>query len=181
MRLAIFAVAAALAVSTAASAAPASGPAQAPPPMPTPPRVFALAGYTEPMIPATSCKNVNASETQCLIPSMTAGRYLADATGVSTATADGAAQQITIVAGDQRCTATYNPDPKKPWAVGAKRSFHAGCVFALVSDAPMLVTVLYLDGKATKDPAGPSLALLPQQWTGAFNAVPVSFPQSSAP
>jgi hypothetical protein len=177
MRLAIFAAAAALAVSTAASAAPASGPAQAPPPLPTPPRVFALAGYSEPVIPASSCKNVNASETQCLIPAMTAGRYLAVATGVATATADGAAQQITIAAGDQRCSATYNPDPKKPWAVGAKRSFRFGCVFALVTDAPVLVAVLYLDGKATKDPAGPTLALIPQQWTGALNSLSVTFPQ----
>ena len=108
---------------------------------------------------------------------MTAGFYFARAVATSTATAAGAEQQITIVAGQQHCTSTFAPDPKAPWAVGAKRTFYAGCIFAIVTDDPMTVTAVYLDAKATKDPAGPTLQLYPQPWTGALMALPVAIKQ----
>ena len=108
---------------------------------------------------------------------MTAGRYFVRAVATSTATAAGAEQQLTIVAGDQHCTSTFAPDPKAPWAVGAKRTFYAGCVFTIVTDEPMAVTVVYLDAKATKDPAGPTLQVYPQPWTGALSALPVAIKQ----
>ena len=165
--------AAALAFAGAAAAQPPRAPA-APP---KPPRIFVQAGYSEPAIPASACKAANSAETACAIPAMTAGRYFARAAASSTATAAGAVQQITIVAGDQHCTSTYAPDPKAPWAVGAKRTFYAGCVFTLVTDEPMAITAVYLDEKATKDAAGPSLTVFPQPWTGALDAVPVSIKQ----
>jgi hypothetical protein len=163
----------------AASAAPvANVPPAGPPAAPLrPPRLFAQAGYGEPQIPASACKVVNAGEATCTVPAMTAGRYFARATATSTATAAGAAQQITIVAGDQHCTSTFAPDPKTPWAVGAKRSFIAGCVFTIVTDDPMPVTAIYLDDKATKDPAGPTLSIYPQAWAGTLSALPVSIKQ----
>jgi hypothetical protein len=173
MRSVLLAAMAAVALVGAAQAAT----PPAPQPIPTPPRVFTMAGYTEPVIPASSCKVVSATETQCLIPAMTAGRYLADATGVSTATADGAGREIAIVAGDHHCTLTYTADPKKPWAVGQKHAFHVGCVFSIVTDTAMTITVVYADGKATKDPAGPQLTVTPQPWAGVLNAVAVTFQQ----
>ena len=162
-------------VQPAVAAVPASPPPAATPPRP--PRLFVQAGYAQPAIPAAACKALSAAQTACAIPAMTAGRYFARAAASSTATAADAAQQITIIAGDQHCTSTYAPDPKAPWAVGARRTFYAGCVFTIVTDLPMTVTAVYLDSKATKDPAGPSLSVYPQAWTGALDAVPVSIKQ----
>jgi hypothetical protein len=180
MRLLVPTTAALLLSAGSAGAAvppPAPQPAGPPPAPPHPPRLFAQAGYSEPAIPASACRAVNAGQAACAIPPMTAGRYFARATATSTATAAGAAQQVTIAAGDQHCTSTWSPDPKAPWAVGAKRTFYAGCVFTLVTDEPMTVTVIYLDDKATKDPAGPTLSLYPEAWTGALSALPVSIKQ----
>ena len=58
-------------------------PAPTGPPPPSPPRVFQQAGYAEPEIGAAACKAVNAGETQCAIPAMTAGVYLVQAAGAS--------------------------------------------------------------------------------------------------
>jgi hypothetical protein len=104
---------------------------------------------------------------------MTAGNYYAEAVGTSTASADGAAQQLIIVAGDQSCQATRAPDPKTPWPVGEKRTLHAGCVFTVVTDTPLAVTAVYRDAKATKDTAGPQLSLRRAPWAGALLAIPV--------
>jgi hypothetical protein len=179
MRLPILSVAA-LAIAGAASAAvprPEAPAANAPAAPPSLPRLFAQAGYAEPAIPASACRVVNAGQTTCTLPAMTAGRYFARATGASTATAAGGAQQITIVAGDQHCTSTYAPDPKRPWAVGAKRSFSAGCVFTVLTDEPLSVTAAYFDQNATKDPAGPTLSIYPQAWSGALSGLPVEIRQ----
>jgi hypothetical protein len=168
-----------LLVASAAAAAPAAPPAPAgpPPAPPSLPRMFTQAGYALAQVPASACKPVSAAEAACTLPAMTAGRYFVRAAATSTATAAGAAQQVTIAAGDQHCTATWSPDAKAPWAVGAKRTFYSGCVFTIVTDEPMTVTALYFDEKATKDPAGPSLSIYPQTWTGALSALPVAIKQ----
>ena len=176
MRLAISAAALLLAASPAA-AVPTAPPAGPPPAPPKPPRIFVQAGYAQPPVPASACKTLNAAQATCELPGMTAGFYFARAAATSTATADGAEQQVTIVAGQQHCTSTYAPDPKAPWAVGAKRPFYAGCIFAIVTDDPMTISAVYLDAKATKDPAGPTLQLYPQPWTGGLAAVPVALKQ----
>jgi hypothetical protein len=169
MRLPIL-TAVALAVAGAATAQSAAPP-------PTPPRVFQQAGYAEPEIGPSACKVVNSAETQCLAPAMTAGVYLVRAAAVSTAQAAGAVQQITIVAGAQSCTSTRNPDPKTPWAIGAKRTLYSGCVLTIVTDAPLTITVIYLDAKAVKDPAGPQVTVTREPWTGVLNAEPISVKQ----
>jgi hypothetical protein len=157
---------------------PGPPPAAAPPaPPPVPPRVFQQAGYSEPEIGGAACKAVNAGEAQCIAPAMTAGVYLVQAIGTSTAQAAGAAQQLSIVAGDQSCTSTRAPDAKAPWAVGAKRSFSSGCVFTIVTDRPLALTVVYLDAKAAKDPAGPTITVTREPWAGVLNALPVSVKQ----
>jgi hypothetical protein len=167
------------AITAAAVALAGAAQAQTPQPAakPTPPvlpRLFVQAGYSQPAIPASACKHVSPAETQCVLPAMTAGRYFAGAAGVSTAVADGAEQRIAFVLGDQHCTATYAPDPKAPWAVGAKRRFYAGCIFTVVTDRPIALTAVYFDAKATKDPAGPTLTVTPEPWTGALSSVPVT-------
>src|SRR5580698_6164228 len=116
MRSLAFATAAliASAAAIAAQAAPtkphtdAAAPAApvAPTPPPTPPKVFLDEGYAQPDITPGYCKNLDPGRTACTIPAMTAGSYYVEAMGTSTATADGAAQQLTIAAGDQNCTST---------------------------------------------------------------------------
>jgi hypothetical protein len=170
MRSPILAIAAALAA-LAASAATAQ-------PAPSPPRLFAAAGYSQPEIGPSACRPVNASETRCAVPAMTAGVYLVRASATSTAQAADAAQQITIVAGDQSCTSTRSPDPKAPWPVGAKRTLMSGCVFTLLTDTPLAIAVIYLDAKAEKDPKGPQVTVTRAPWTGVLGgAMPVSIKQ----
>jgi hypothetical protein len=171
-----------LAAGMAQAATPRPGPpaaptTAAPAPPPVPPRVFQQAGYAEPEIGGAACKVVNAGETQCVAPAMTAGVYLVQAAGTSTAQAADAAQQLSIVAGDQSCTSTRAADPKTPWAVGAKRTFASGCVFTIVTDRPLALTVVYLDAKATKDPAGPAMTVTREPWAGVLNALPVTVKQ----
>ena len=139
--------------------------------------MFQQAGYAEPEIGPAACKVVNAGETQCAVPAMTAGVYLVQATGTSTAQAADAAQQLTIVAGDQSCSSTRTPDPKTPWAVGAKRSLRSGCVFTFLTDRPMTISVVYFDAKATKDPAGPQVSVSRAPWTGVLNSLPIQVKQ----
>jgi hypothetical protein len=175
MRLAILSTV--LVATGALAQQPAPSAPRPPPPPPAPPRVFALAGYAEPPIGPAACHAVNAGETRCAIPAMTAGSYLVRATGVSTATAARAAQQLVIAVGDQSCSSVRRPESQAPWAVGARRSFNAACLFTVVTDAPLAVDVAYLDDKATKDPAGPSVVITPEPWSGAIEALPVRVPQ----
>ena len=153
----------------------AAQPAAGPPP--SPPKVFQQAGYAEPEIGPAACRVVGPAEAQCIVPPMTAGVYLVRAAGTSTAQAADAVQQLTIVAGAQSCTSTRNPDAKTPWAEGAKRTFYSGCVFTVVTDAPLAITAVYLDAKATKDPAGPQVTVTREPWTGVLNAQPISVKQ----
>ena len=165
----------ALMVAVFAAGAAAAQPAAGPPP--SPPKVFQQAGYAEPEIGPAACRVVNPAEVQCAVPPMTAGVYLVQASGTSIAQAADAVQQITIVAGAQSCTSTRTPDPKTPWAVGAKRTLHSGCVFTVVTDAPLAITVVYLDAKAAKEPAGPQVTVTREPWTGVLNAQPISVKQ----
>jgi hypothetical protein len=163
----------------AAPTTPPPAPVAAPPPgpPPVPPKVFREAGYSQPDVPVSACKAIDASRAECAVPAMTAGAYVAVAAGVSTATAADAAQQITIVAGDQSCTSTHNPDAKTAWAVGAKRTFYASCLFTIVTDTPLTVTAAYFDAKATKEPTGPVLRIYRRPWSGVLTALPVPVSQ----
>jgi hypothetical protein len=168
MRSPIFLAAALLtAGAAAAQPAPAFGP----------PKVFQQAGYAQPEIGPAACKTVNAAQTRCAVPAMTAGVYLVRAQATSTAQAEGAVQQITLVAGDQSCTSTRSPDPKTPWTVGTKRTLYSACLFTIVTDAPLTISAVYADAKAAKDPAGPLVTLTREPWSGALGAIPVSVKQ----
>ena len=148
---------------------------------PQPPRVFAAAGYAQPDITPGFCKTIDATQTQCVIPAMTAGRYVVIASGTSTSTAADAAQQIQISAADQACTSTRNPDAKNPWAIGVKNTLVAACAFTFVTDAPVTVQVIYRDVKATKDPKGPQVSVRRQPWTGVLSATAVQVQVNQAP
>jgi len=175
------AFAAALLIASAVAAAAQTSPTKpgSPPegPPPSPPKVFLAEGYSQPDITPGFCKNIDASRTACTIPGMTAGTYFAEAVGTSTATADGAVQQLTIAGGAQACTTRRGDDPKAAWAVGSARSLRAGCLFTVVTDSPMTIVAVYLDGKATKDAKGPVLSIRRMPWDGALSAMSVSVKQ----
>jgi hypothetical protein len=159
-------IALALAVSTVAGAA-AAQPAPADVPK-------AFSQYGQPDITPGLCKTVDASHTQCTIPQGTAGRYLVEATGTSTAQDDGAVAQIAIVVGDVGCGpgATRKGTKEAPWPAGVAKSLRFDCIVSVLTDRPLLVTAIYGDGHATKDPKGPALSLRKLPWDGVLSAIP---------
>jgi hypothetical protein len=130
------------------------------------PRAFA--GYAQPSIPASACRVVNATGATCQIPAMTAGRYLIEAAGTSTAQGAGAEQELQIVVGGQVCGAAQNT---QAWSSGP-RTFRFDCAATLLTDRPVNVVVIYADKNAVKDPKGPTLAVRPVGWNGVLTTLP---------
>jgi len=130
------------------------------------PRAFA--GYSQPAITASMCGRVNAGESQCVIPAMTAGRYLIEAAGTSTAQGADARQGLEIVIGDTSCGIARPANPA-PWTSGP-RTFRIDCEVTLIADSPITVRAIYGDVHAVKDPKGPSLSILPMAWQGVLGA-----------
>ena len=152
--------------------------ADAPEAPPAPPRVFVAAGYTQPDITPGLCHNVSPQVTECVIPEMTAGRYLIQAGGTSTATTAEAVQQLTIQVGDTSwAQAQRRGTTASPWRVGTAQTFKMGCVTTLVTDRTLKVTVTYADQNGTKDPKGPTLSIRKLAWSGVLTTAPVTPPQ----
>ena len=151
-------VAAALAAALVTTPALAQAPASSAP-------IPGFPNYGHPAIGAGDCRTVSPSEAQCVIPAKTAGRYVIDAMGTSTATASGAAQQIAIGGPNWECAQAVN---RAPWSTGS-RTFHVQCVVTILSDQPVTVNAIYRDTKATKDPKGPVLTVTPVPWNGILD------------
>ena len=127
-----------------------------------------LAGYAQPVIPASFCRVVSAAEAQCAIPAMTAGRYLVEATGTSTSQGADAAQALEIDVGGRQCGVAKNT---KPWTSGP-RTFRMACEVTFMTDSPIAVRVQYADAKAVKDPKGPTVSIRPLPWNGVLSVQP---------
>jgi len=163
-----------VAAPSAQTAPPAVRPA-APPAAPAaplaplgPPRAFQ--GYSQPDIGKPYCRSVNAGQTTCTLPAMTAGRYLVKASGTSTAQGVGAAQQLTILIGNRTCgPATRKPSTTAPWTAGAK-TIRLNCEILVLTDRPLAVSAIYADAKATKAAAGPTLTVERMPWEGVLDA-----------
>jgi hypothetical protein len=168
----------ALLVAAPAFAQPASRDLPAPPASPIgPPRVFANSGSTQPDITPGLCQNLNPTATRCTIPAMTAGRYVIETTGTSSAPRANARQalQILIIDGatGRLCgTAQTN----NPWTTGA-RTIRLNCAVTLVTDRTLIVQVNYGDENATKDPRGPTLTVRRLPWDGVLEQGAFSPPQ----
>ncbi len=122
-------------------------------------------GYGHPAIGPADCRVLSPSQAQCVIPARTAGRYVVDAAGTSTATGAGAVQAIIIGGRTWTCAQAVN---RAPWASGP-RTFHVQCMVTVLTDEPLTVTTLYRDEKATKDPKGPVLTVQPVAWNGVID------------
>jgi hypothetical protein len=99
---------------------------------------------------------------------MTAGRYLIEASGTSTAQGAGALQQMQIVVGDQLCGVGRDT---AAWSAGA-RTFRFDCLTTILTDRPLEVRAIYIDAKAAKDPKGPTVAIRPLGWNGVLSTLP---------
>lgn len=143
-----------------------SAPANQPPANSPLPRAFA--GYAQPAVPASACRMVSAAETRCVIPAMTAGRYLIQAIGTATAQGAGARQQMEIVVGDQLCGVGRD---LATWSSGT-RSFSFDCLTTVLTDKPLEVRAVYVPTNATKDAKGPQLLVRPLGWNGVLSTLP---------
>ena len=132
------------------------------------PKLFA--SYSQPDVTPGLCRTVSPNQTDCIIPAMSAGVYLIEAAGTSTATGADARQQLTLIVGSRQCGEyTTQPNPAKPWASGA-RTFLANCQTTVVTDKPLTVSVRYADLNATKDPKGPLVKITRLPWDGVLVA-----------
>jgi hypothetical protein len=151
------------AVPAAAAAAPASAPAPV-----GPPRAFV--GYTQPDIGASACRTISPTQATCTIPAMTAGRYLIEASGTSTASAAGAVQKLGIAVGTTNCgTAERRPTATNPWPVGGVKTIQLQCEVEILTDRPLVVQAVYADDKATKAATGPTLVVKRLPWDGVLS------------
>ncbi|MFZ5669631.1 MAG: hypothetical protein ACOY4K_09055 [Pseudomonadota bacterium] len=155
-----------------AAAPPAPARPAAPPPAPPaplgPPRAFQ--GYSQPDIGAAYCRVVNPGQTTCNLPAMTAGRYLVKASGTSTSTAAGATQTLAIVVGNRICgPAERKPTAQAPWPAGQTKTIRLNCEILVLTDRPLAVSAVYVDGKANKAAAGPTLTLERMPWEGVLD------------
>jgi hypothetical protein len=135
----------------------------------TPSAAGFLRGYGHPAVGPDSCRTLSPSQAQCVIPARTAGRYLINASGTSTATGAGAAQSLSVGGPAWVCIEAAN---RTPWSSGA-RTFHVQCAVTVLTDDPVAVNVIYRDTNAAMDPKGPTLAITAMPWTGILNAQPV--------
>ncbi len=152
-----------------AKAPSAAAPTPAPPAAPLgPPRAFP--GYTQPEVGAAACRVVSQTQVMCTIPAMVAGRYVARASGTSTAQGEGAAQALVITIGGRACgRVDRRPTKENPWTTGPK-TLVGDCEFVVVTDRPLQVIATYGDAKATKDAKGPTLKIDRLPWDGVMSA-----------
>ncbi len=148
---------------TALAAALATGPvlAQSPASAPMP----GFPAYNHPNIGPGDCRVLNPNQAQCTIPAKTAGRYLVDGAGTSTATGSGALQEIIIGGKTWQCAQATN---HAAWSSGP-RTFHVQCVINVLTEEPLVVSMLYRDANATKDPKGPVLTIASIPWNGILD------------
>jgi hypothetical protein len=149
----------------AASAQPAPGAAPAAPPASPvgPPRAFT--GYTQPDITPGLCRTVSPQVAECTIPQNTAGRYVIEAQGTSSAPKPNAKQQISIYLFDGAYGRLCGQTQPVAWTTGA-RTIKLNCLVTIVTDRPILVRVTYADENATRDPAGPKMIIRRLNWDG---------------
>jgi hypothetical protein len=130
------------------------------------PRAFA--GYAQPAIGASACQSLGPAETHCVIPAMTAGRYLIEAAATSTAQGVGANQVLQIDVGGTPCGVGRDTET---WKSGP-RTFRLDCEVTVLTDTPLNVRVVYADAQASKDPRGPVVTIRPLPWIGVLASQP---------
>jgi len=131
-----------------------------------------LPGYTHPEVPPQACHLVNAGRRDCVIPGRSAGRYRIEASGASMPIGAHPRQQLTIIVNGRNCTQKLD---LTAWT-GKTRKITAACEVAILSDAPVLVSVVYADLQALKEARGPDVRFERIPWTGVLEMRDASAP-----
>lgn len=166
---------AALALAALAAGAPPAAPADHTPAV--------YADYGHPEVTADNCQAKDPGHTICYIPGKTAGRYLVEAQGTSTAKGPDATQTLMLGGAGWACNRAVTTR-KGDWTSGA-RTLQVACVINVLSDAPLAVEAVYTDADATRDPKGPVVTIRPLPWSGVLDVtgfqVGVAAPKGAAP
>jgi hypothetical protein len=118
----------------------------------------AYLGYSQPEI--KQCSSKGPLESACVIPPMTAGRYLILARGAATSTGANATQAIEIALNGQACAATS----ATPFT--GKKALSVACAVSLLMDKQATVTAVYKVVNGSPEPRGPDLELRRVPWNG---------------
>lgn len=123
-----------------------------------------LPSYGHPEIDLRACHLINAGRRDCVIPGRTAGRYRISASGSSMAIGARPRQQLTIIVNGRYCAQKIDVTS---WS-GKPRTIRAVCEVAILTDAPVLVSVVYADLQALKEARGPEVRFERIAWTGVL-------------
>lgn len=123
----------------------------------------AYQGYSQPEI--TQCATTGALKRDCVVPAMTAGRYVIVAGGSATSTGADATQSLSINLNGQPCT-SVNSAP----FTGQKGLPPVVCQVNFLTDQALTITAAYSVKNATPDPAGPRLIVRRIPWSGVLEA-----------
>jgi hypothetical protein len=129
----------------------------------------AYAGYSQPEI--TQCTASGALKSSCVVPAMTAGRYVIIAQGSATSTGANATQGLSISLNGQACVA-LKPTP----FTGKKVVPPLFCRVTFLTDEPLTITATYSVENATPDPAGPHLVVRRAPWNGIVDSTGGALP-----
>ncbi len=119
-------------------------------------------GYAQPEI--TDCTTTGALKRECVVPAMTAGRYLVVAVGKAASTGADATQALSITLNGAPCIAT------KPVAFTGDKSLELACEVHFLTDQPVTVAAVYAVESATAESGGPKLVFKRLPWTGIMEA-----------
>lgn len=95
---------------------------------------------------------------------MTAGRYVIRASGTSMPVGAKPRQQLTIIVANRNCAQTID---YTSWT-GGSRTIRAICDVTILSDTPVLVSVVYADIQALKVASGPEVVFERVRWDGVL-------------
>ncbi len=129
----------------------------------------AFQDYGHPAVTAADCHVRGPGQTVCVIPGKTAGRYAISVQGTSTATGPGATQIIGLGGPGWACGQAATQ--KGQWT--GPRTFVAGCVVTVLSDAPLEVIAAFGGANTKPDAAGPLVTIRPLPWTGVLSNSPM--------
>lgn len=136
--------------------------AQSTAPQPTFTVPHAYEGYAQPEI--SECSTDGALRRTCVVPAMTAGRYVVIAAGAANATGPNATQTLAILLNGQPCIAT------RPAPFTGKKGLNIACEVNFLTDKPFPVSAVYAVQNGEPDKAGPQLVLRRQPWNGVVDA-----------
>ena len=134
----------------------------------------AYAGYAQPEI--TQCATTGALRSECVVPAMTAGRYVILARAGATSTGADATQTLTISIGGEACAAL-----KSAAFTGKKGLPPLVCQVTFLTDSPLTIAAAFGVENATPDPAGPRLVVRRVRWNGVVESRGGALPPRQAP